>query len=389
MEILKDSQGMALVVAVLITAILLAISGASLFFSQLDLKITSNQKNSVRTFYTAEAGISHAMKTLTVINGSTDFQTVSTAEGSTPLLSNSAFAGGSYSVVGEPVAGSSPKRVKLTSTGCLPGGNPCPSGNSKAVIEAQVDNVNLPLPGTITLIGNSANFTGGTSNKKTLSGNDNPLCGSTPSLPVIAVTDAASKCCGPASVQTAINSSKPSTYVTSYAGGTQTDDVKASGAIDNIKSQSGFDLTNGNDLTVLVSKIQKNADSVVAGGATGVDLGSVGNEKVVVVNGDFVVSGNTSGAGILVVKGKLTYNGNVSYTGVILVIGSGVMQRNGGGNGTISGGIIVAKVAGGVIGSGPILDTSGGGDSTVQYCSSAVNKAFAKLVEMLAWKQNF
>ncbi len=379
---LKDSQGMALVIGISVTAILMILTGASLLFSQLDLKITSNQKNSVRTFYTADAGISHAIRTLTVINGSTDFQTVSTAPGPTTLLSNSAFAGGSYSVIGEPVVGSSPKRVKLTSTGCLPGGDPCPSGNSKVVVEAQVDDVNLPLPGTITLIGNSANFTGGNSNSKTLSGNDG--CGSTPSLPVIAVTNGLSK----GSVQAAIINSKPATYVTSYSGG-QSDDVKASGAIDNIKSQSGFDLTNGNDLTILVSKIQKSADSVVPGGATGVDLGSPGNEKIVVVNGDYTLSGSTSGAGILVVKGKLTYHGNVSYTGVILVIGSGVMQRNGAGNGTISGGIIVAKVAGGVIGSGPQLDTSGGGNSTVQYCSSAVNKAFSKLVEMLAWKQNF
>ncbi|TAJ97025.1 hypothetical protein EPO44_12750 [bacterium] len=385
-RLLKDSQGMALVVAVLITAILLAITGASLFFSQLDLKMASNHKTGTMAFHVADAGISHAIQTLTVINGSTDFQTVSAVP--TPLLSNVSFGVGSYSVIGEPVAGSSPKRVKLTSTGCLPGGDPCPSGNSKAVIEVQVDNVNLPLPGTITLIGPSADFTGGESAAKLLSGDEGAGCGSAPSLPVVAVTDAASKCCGPASVQTIINNSKLGTYVTSYAGG-KTDDVKASGAIDNIKSQSGFDLTNGNDLTVLVSKIQKRADSVVAGGATSVDLGSVGNERVVVVNGDLTLSGNTSGAGILVVKGKLTLNGNISYTGVILVIGSGVMQRNGGGSGTISGGIIVAKVAGGVIGSGPTLKTNGAGNSTIQYCSSGVNKAFSKLVEMLAWKQSF
>jgi len=385
---LKDSQGMALVVAVLITAILLAISGASLFFSQLDLKITSNQKNSVRTFYTAEAGISHAMKTLTVI-GSTDFQTVSSAAGRTTLLSNSAFAGGSYSVVGEPVAGSSPKRVKLTSTGCLPGGDPCPSGNSKAVIEAQVDNVNLALPGTITLIGDSANFTPGPSAAKQLSGNDS--CGSTPSLPIVALTTPTSTNSVHDTITTHPNSN--GTYLTSYVGaitgGTTTENIVLSGAVNNIKTTYGFDYTNGNDLTVLVSKIQKNADSVVAGGATSVDLGSVGNEKVVVVNGDLTLSGNTDGAGILVVKGKLTLNGNNSYTGVILVIGTGVMERNGGGSGTISGGIIVAKVAGGVIGLGPTLKSNGGGHSNLLYCSSAVNKAFSKLVEMLAWKQAF
>ncbi len=379
---------MALVVGISVTSILMILTGASLLFSQLDLKITSNQKNSVRTFYTADAGISHAIQKLTVINGSTDFQTVSTAPGPTTLLSNSAFAGGSYSVIGEPVAGSSPKRVKLTSTGCLPGGDPCPSGNSKVVIEAQVDNVNLALPGTITLIGNSANFTPGPSAAKTLKGDDS--CGSTPSIPIVALTTPASTDFVHTTITTHPNSN--GTYLTSYVGaitgGTTTENIVASGAVNNIKTTYGFDYTNGNDLTILVSKIQKSADSVVPGGATGVDLGSPGNEKVVVVNGDYTLSA-TNGAGILVVKGKLTFNGNVSYTGVILVIGSGDMKRNGGGNGTISGGIIVAKVAGGVIGSGPTLDTSGGGNSDVLYCSSAVNKAFSKLVEMLAWKQNF
>jgi hypothetical protein len=74
------------------------------------------------------------------------------------------------------------------------------------------------------------------------------------------------------------------------------------------------------------------------------------------------------------------------------------MQRNGGGggNGTISGGILVAKVVGpdgiygtadDAIGSGPTLDTSGGGNSDILYCSSAIN--FSKIIQMLTWKQNF
>ncbi len=396
-NILKDSRGIALAVIIYMMTILLLLSGASLLFSQLDLRVTSNERAGTRTFYTAEAGISHGIQTLSVVNGSTDFQTVSNANPGTkiPLLDNVSFGGASYSVIGEPVAGSNPKRALLTATGCLPGGNPCPSGNAKAIVQAEVGQFSAsipPLPGTVTLVGPNANFTGGMSNAKLLSGDAVPGCGSTPSVPVVAVTDAASK----TAVQTAINNSKPDTYVTSYSGG-QADDVKASGEINYIKTNYGFDYTNVNDLEGLVSKIQRYANSVVAGGATGVDLGSVGNEKIVVVNGNYTLSAS-NGAGILVVKGDLTFNGNVSYTGLIMVVGTGVMKRNGGGNGTIKGGVIVAKVVGSdgiygtaddAIGSGPTLDTSGGGASNVLFCPSAINNATSKVIQMLAWKQNF
>ena len=68
-----------------------------------------------------------------------------------------------------------------------------------------------------------------------------------------------------------------------------------------------------------------------------------------------------------------------------MTIGKGVMVRNGGGNGTLSGAIWVANTAGpdGIVGTaddamGPAtFDVSGGGASNVQYCSSAVNNALA------------
>jgi hypothetical protein len=85
----------------------------------------------------------------------------------------------------------------------------------------------------------------------------------------------------------------------------------------------------------------------------------------------------------LVVTGQLTFNGNVDYTGIIMVIGKGIMVRNGGGNGTISGAVWVANTAGadGIVGNADdamgaaVLNTSGGGSSNIQYCSSAVNNA--------------
>ena len=134
-SILKDSQGMALVFVIFIVTILLTLIGASLLFSQLDLKITSHYKSGRVAFYTTEAGVSHAWQELDNGDGVNDFATVFSAVGTTVLFSNTSFSGGSYTVTGQGVVGSNPNRVKLASTGCFPAG--CPSGSSKAVIEAE------------------------------------------------------------------------------------------------------------------------------------------------------------------------------------------------------------------------------------------------------------
>jgi hypothetical protein len=129
-----------------------------------------------------------------------------------------------------------------------------------------------------------------------------------------------------------------------------------------------------------VSVADGTSSSSVPGG-----MGTAGSQKVVVANGDFSLSGGQSGFGILVVKGQLTFSGNINYTGIIMVIGKGIMVRSGSGNGTISGAVWVANTAGsdGIVGNADdamgaaVLNTSGGGASNVQYCSSAVANALS------------
>lgn len=80
------------------------------------------------------------------------------------------------------------------------------------------------------------------------------------------------------------------------------------------------------------------------------------------------------GAGFLVVTGTLTMRGNTNFKGAILVLGEGKLIRNGGGNGEILGGIMIAafnRTAGGFL--APTFLTNGGGNSTVQYDSASVN----------------
>ena len=91
------------------------------------------------------------------------------------------------------------------------------------------------------------------------------------------------------------------------------------------------------------------------------------------VDGDCTLEG---GSGFLVVTGTLTMHGNPNFKGAILVLGTGVLIRNGGGNGDIYGGIAVAafgRTSGNF--TSPTFNTNGGGNSTIQYDSAALKNA--------------
>lgn len=91
------------------------------------------------------------------------------------------------------------------------------------------------------------------------------------------------------------------------------------------------------------------------------------------VDGDCTL---TSGSGMLVVTGTLTMRGNPNFNGVILVLGKGKLIRNGGGNGEIYGGITIAafdRTSGNF--TAPSFETNGGGNSTIQYDSTALSSA--------------
>ena len=270
------------------------------------------------------------------------------------------------------------------------------SSGVKAVVEIAVRlppppaaNPPINFPNTVapvTLLGSTATLTGGDSNSKALNGDDQ--CGSAAPLPVVK-TNANSSLAG---IKSSVSSSKPKTYHTKV-GGQQVDGSTNIADIVTTLSEAqansnGYNLNDASSLNSLVQALHDLPQAtVLPDGSTnsGVDLGDIAHLKIVVVDGDFTVSGNASGAGILVVKGDLTFSGNLSYTGIIMTIGKGVMVRNGGGNGTLSGAIWVANTAGpdGIVGTaddamGPAtFDVSGGGASNVQYCSSAVNNALA------------
>ena len=105
------------------------------------------------------------------------------------------------------------------------------------------------------------------------------------------------------------------------------------------------------------------------------DMGTTGDPKLTFVDGDVDLGPGNQGTGLLVVTGNVTMHGNTSFDGVILVLGGGTVNRNGGGNGTISGGIVVAKFGSTGDFQAPTFTTNGGGNSTIQYDSDSVRDA--------------
>lgn len=100
---------------------------------------------------------------------------------------------------------------------------------------------------------------------------------------------------------------------------------------------------------------------------------SLNTPQFTFVDGDATL---LSGSGFVVVTGKLTMRGNTNFKGVILVLGEGVVERDGGGNGEILGGITIAKfdrTSGDFL--APTFHTNGGGNSNVQYDSASVRNA--------------
>jgi hypothetical protein len=118
-------------------------------------------------------------------------------------------------------------------------------------------------------------------------------------------------------------------------------------------------------------------------------IGTPADPKFTFVDGDFSVSG--TGAGLLVVTGNLEFKGGFNFDGIIFVLGSyrnaggelvgGQLNRNGGGEGTIAGSIVVAKFdrANPTAFLETWFDTDGGGNSDILYDSIKVSEAIKVL----------
>ena len=399
---------MVLAVVLMFLVIVGAMGSAAVMMTRAEIKTGDNYKNSELAFFLAQAGAEHAREELRALNA------VSSDKGSysdelanaagvnglldgyfsgtddVPLISSGSLAEGTYTVyltndVEDGLFNQTDmnKTVTLTSVATGPNG-------SKATVEITVATFDLfTPPAPITLVGPGASFVGNQSNAKTLHGDDQ-CGGDVPGMtrPVVAVSHVADV----GNLQSAVNGSKPDTYHAWDASGndvTATTDMNyiataiSFPSLTFILTNYGVDLLDADDLNEVVKTVEKAADTVAPGGtsASSVYIGAPGDTQVVVIKGDFWL--NDDGAGILVVTGDLRFDGFINYDGIIFVIGTGVMDRQGAGNGTISGGILVANTLGsdGIMYTGddtlgtPVFDTAGGGASNVRYCSTSMEQA--------------
>lgn len=106
--------------------------------------------------------------------------------------------------------------------------------------------------------------------------------------------------------------------------------------------------------------------------------GTLTSPKVTVVDGNLTVNGTWQGAGIMMVNGSLAMGGGCTFKGI--VIATGDVKLTGGGPAD------QARIVGGVIYQGSLVDASTtGGSGRIYYSSEAVNAALTLNRYSLAW----
>lgn len=219
--------------------------------------------------------------------------------------------------------------------------------------------------------GTAMSFNVGNSSQYTYTGNDNA---GGPPLPAFVVT----------------NGTDMTTATTAIGGGTQ---ITGSSQVQQISptNLASF-LQTAQGARDLVDVLRQSAqtqywpagstgpsnDRYFPAGTTPSTFGAdVPNGLFTFVDGDAALPPG-GGAGLLVVTGTLDMRGNADFKGLILVLGGGQVLRDGGGNGTTLGSIVVAKFGdtGGFL--APTFNSNGGGTSDVKYDSMWVENALMR-----------
>lgn len=408
-----DDRGSALLLAVFILVLLTGLGVAALFVSRIDGRAGQADARAKRAFYLAEAGLESGRErvrasnltsadptslddelraaaggNLTIDFRASNLRSVYDAQGrvtgftgygdDVPVAALTALDSGWYAaflsndaIDGRTSLDDSNDRVQVTAIGAG-------SDRSVEVVEAVVERFQIPaLPATITLLGPSADFDGGSSNAKIYAGDDcyhSAAYVGIPDLhvPVIGVIGSAAVASASSGVR------KPSSYFSGGSTGTATvSDVATT--IDSAWLDCDF-------LRGLSEAVRSIATYECRSTSPCNHWNASTLQTITYVDGDLA---GVSGKGILWVTGDVTFRGNDSWDGMIFVVGTGRFERSGGGNGQTIGGTIVANIAGpdGVTGTGDDCttapagfgvahyDVSGGGTHDSVYCSTAITES--------------
>jgi len=419
MRINEEQDGSALVLAVFVLVLVTGMGVGLLFTTQTELKMSVASVNAKQAFFLSEGGLEDGRDKIFQINKTSpnprdlseelqifagsdnvldfDYKNVQptydvsgkltgfTGYGDDePLRAISELGDGWYAtfVTNDPVEGvttvvDNNNQLLLTAIAVNEDGS---SEMVRALVE-RPDTFAIP-PAAITILGPNAVFDGGNSSAKDYVGDDYGThcpAGTGVDVPVVGVIGGVSETSAEAGVQ------KPSSYVQGAETGVDTvDDITLLPDLPELWTNCEMLVELGE---LIWSQVQLRGDSTTPEA----DLGTPGAPKSVFIDGDYVLSGGTAGAGLLWVTGELTVDGNASWQGPIFVVGKGDFLRDGAGNGSLVGGIIVADVSGpdralftgddcsgddGILGTGDdgVAQSSflvnGSGTGTTGYCSA-------------------
>ena len=304
-----------------------------------------------------------------------------------PLRADTAFEAGRYiafltndALDGTTTTVDSNGRVMLTAVGAVP-------NESTAKVQAIIEqNSILPTspPAAVLLLGPAPDFESGNSAAKEYIGEDCDGAG-VPNLfvPVVGTIGAGAT----ADAETGVN--QPGTFSSGSNSGLDTvADLTDPTEPTVITSGMGTIDPAWTDCDLIHEMVEdiRGVATVECPRGAPCTLPSPSPGNVIFVDDDLVLGPGDSGSGLLLVTGQLTMHGNTSWSGMILVVGEGRFLRNGGGNGAISGAMIVADIAGvdNVYdtsddcngGFEPVIfDERGGGNGDTVFCTVSINAA--------------
>lgn len=411
----NDERGSAFVLAMVIVSLLTSMGVAVMLMAGNEAQQGKSSLRAKTSFFLAEAGQEDARATLFTINGNGDFsddlQNYAGLDGvfnidpaalqviydgnnnatgligygdDVPLRALSGFGSGWYAAFlsNDPADGvtttvDTNDLVMITAVGI---------GEDKAVqiVQAIVerwDVVESTPPATITLLGPTPVFDGGNANPHRYIGNDCDGSG-VPGMyvPIVGVI-------GPVAESTAemgINSGPD------YMSGTYSDVATFADLTDASEptvAAAGLGTadplwTDCQKLHDMIENMRPVADHLCVGDSCALP-NPLAVDDLTFIDGDFVMPPVT-GQGTIVVTGSFTWDGRASWNGMIFAVGEGVWGQNGGGDGVISGSVMIADIAGpdNVYGTGDDCtggdngfdsaqyDISGGGRADAVYCTA-------------------
>lgn len=356
---LANSRGIALTVAIFMVTILFTLTGATLLFSSLDLKMNNSLQTGTIALQVADTGIYHA---LAVIPAGTTFPYNSPAE-IVPLTAHPTISGYSYSVTAVNTAGNT--QAILTATAVGPNG-------AKKVVVAYIGRGSFGL-GATSLPGSSASSTETTFSGTafTINGSDN--CNAAPAVPGIVVTDPP--------------------LVTEITNDTTSDGGLASNQM-NLVTGAG-----GTPSVVAIPPLSQTVSEIanafldlphtdIPGGnySNNENWGTSLSPRITRITGSAQIQGTITGYGVLIVDGALAVQGNFTFHGLVIARGDVQVQISG------NAGIYGSLMIGGSSEPDPDYELDVRGNAHIRFDSCALSPAdnwvpLPKAARLLAWQE--